>query len=76
MFHLLMNGGKKIHGHSYVLDNLGNILKHNNFFVRYKLQCSLTNYRKIIKKIPIQVISLIKEHLKHSIRTPKICDYD
>lgn len=67
-----MNAGKKgVWSVMHVLDSFGNILSHNHFCDKHNLHCYLT---KIIKKIPIQIISVIEKYLKYSVITPNICD--
>lgn len=57
---------------THLVDNVGNILSHVAFCGKYNISCSSKMYEKIIKNIPLQMLKLVSEHLKHSRIIPKV----
>ncbi len=57
---------------AHFLDDTGNILQHEDFCVKYYLQCNVKYYERIVKAIPISLRSMVREDIKHSEVSPEL----
>lgn len=55
-----------------LMDINGKFLEHNDFKIKYNLDCSLTEYSRVIKAISPAVSQMISQSIQHGSITPKL----